>query len=152
MVLGMWHEEERIVELEEYVQGNGLVKHYDTIDWVIGSIFIPISLTILGLSFTEPIINLKSVLPVAILCSLSISILLIWLLLDNRFSFFCKQIYERLREIERKYGMNTHEKIHHEDNARCYKILRRAQNWIRIFAIMIFIAWVLRIAYFYING
>lgn len=141
----MWHtEEERSIALTEYAQGNELVKHYDTLDWIVGSIFIPISLGLLGLSYTDQAIK-QIPSSLIVLAIASISIYFIWLCLDNRYGYFCKIIYSRLREIERQYGMDLHQKIHRIDSAQPFRETRRASFWIKIIGIVLCVIWFVRI-------
>ncbi len=140
----VWHEEERQVAMIEYVQANELVRHYDTVDWIVGSIFIPISITLLGVSFTEPI--LEQGLGVALALSISsIGMYLVWLLLDWRYSFFCQVAYERIHKIEERFGMDTHRRINRKDREQSARSIRRAHFWIRLFFFVIFAVWIARI-------
>ena len=143
--MSVWHtEEEREIAFEEYRQGNELVRHYDTIDWVVGSIFIPISISLFGLSFTD--VALKHV-PTSIIALFvgSTAIFLLWLALDQRFGYFCKIAYKRLQALEREYGMDLHLMIDREDHQQSCRKAKRASFWIWVFFGLLLIAWALRI-------
>jgi hypothetical protein len=111
----MWYsEEERGIDLKEYICGIEIIKHYDTILWAMGSIFIPISLSLLGLSFTDPVVKLGKY-PLFLLAIGSWSLYLFWLFIERRFNFYMKTVFERLHYLERKYGMKTHREINCRD-------------------------------------
>lgn len=132
------------IALEEYVQGNELVRHYDAIDWVVGSIFIPLSLGLLGLSLTEPVLESDPWSSI-VLCITSLFIYGIWLCLDSRYSFYSQIVFHRLHELERKCGMDLHFRIHQVDSARRFRRIWRVRFWIRMFVIPLIIAWVIRV-------
>jgi len=141
-------EEEREIALAEYTQGNELTRHYDAVAWVVGSIFFPVSLGLLALSYTEPVIKYSpwSLFPLSIA---SISIYGIWLCLDTRYSFYCRIIFVRLHEIEKKYGMDIHFRIHRVDSARPWKGIRRARFWVRMVIVPLIAAWLIRILFWF---
>lgn len=141
--------EERKIALAEYIQGNELARHYDAVAWVVGSIFFPVSLGLLALSYTEPVLKYSpwSLFP---LCIASVSIFGIWLCLDTRYSFYCHIVFGRLQEIEKKYGMDIHFRIHRVDSARPWKVVRRARFWVRIMIVPLIASWLIRILLWFI--
>ena len=143
--MSVWHtEQEREIALEEYRQGNELVRHYDTIDWVVGSIFIPISMSLFGLSYTDIALRHAPTSIIALFVG-SIAIFLLWLMLDQRFGYYCQIAYKRLRALERDYGMDLHEKINREDHQQSCRSVKRASFWIWVFFVLLLSAWILRI-------
>ncbi len=129
--------------LVEYNQGNEMVRHFDKIEWTIGSIFIPVSFALLGVSFTEPVIQFSPT-SLIVLCVASFSLYGVFLGVDVRYSWFSSVAFERLRATEEELGIQLHTLIHNRDHQQPMRQVRtiRFLAWL-VFVFLVF-AWIVR--------
>ncbi len=92
---------DRDVLLCEYTQLNEEYKQRDTIVWVMGSIFIPAALAILG--YAVPLDTQKAALAIS-----SLAVFGIFRLLLERMRYFARVNEYRMKEIETVLGMKNH--------------------------------------------
>jgi hypothetical protein len=129
--------------ITEYIQGNEVVRHFDKIEWTIGSIFIPVSLGLLGLSFTDPVIKFSPS-SLIVLSLASFSLYLIFVSVDVRYSWFGSVAFERLRAIEKELGMDLHTSIHSRDHKQSMRLVRTIRFLIVLVFAFLILAWILR--------
>jgi len=86
------------VLLHEYRACHMNRDHYESVKWMIGSIFIAAIFTLLGLSFVEKI--RYSPIEVAFLVTLSFLLMIIWLFVNEHVRWYVKASLERSYEIE----------------------------------------------------
>lgn len=132
--------------ITEYVQGNEAVRHFDKIEWTIGSIFIPVSLGLLGLSFTDPVIR-YSPSSLIVLFLASISLYLIFLGVDVRYSWFGRIAFQRLRTLEKDLGMQLHTSIDDSDRSLSMRRARTVRFLIGLVLVFLIAAWIIRFVF-----
>lgn len=128
---------------------------YDTVRWVIGSILIGTSLTLIGISFIQQIIS--DVYIIILLASSSIILLVIWMLYVIHTERWIKRTFEQMRWIEKRvrelypkiHGntMSLHTSINDEAKKKeeeCYIRGVYLRNWLFL---ILFFAWVIRISF-----
>ena len=117
--------------------------HYESVKWMIGSIFIAASFTLLGISFVREVRNVE----VALLASFSLVSIFIWTCYSEHVRWFIKRSLDRIEEIEKElqslgYSIKLHSSI------RAKKQIRA--RWITVFLIItMFAAWICRMLLFY---
>lgn len=134
----------------EYELGNALARHYDTRSWTAATIFIPVSFSLIGVSFVSEEIAKKPIPALIVLAASSVLLYLLWLLIDWRYSQYCQTIFPRLHELEEKLSMYLHRGIHAQDQKLRKKkgrlfIFYRIRTWVRLMIFFLGILWGLRI-------
>ena len=118
--------------------------HYENVRWIMGSIFIVTSITLLGISFWKEIIN--NISEVSLLAIFSLSLMSIWMLYTLYLRLFIRESLCRMREIEKElrnigYDIKLHTSIH------AHRPCGRAR-WITCsLFIIVFIAWLFRLSF-----
>jgi hypothetical protein len=139
---------ERIeVLLAEYQASYMNRDHYDSVRWLIGSIFIAASFTLLGASFLDPVA--RDIRAVGFLGIISIVLMLLWVLYDHRVSPWirialrrCAEIEDELRKLGFEIGLHSsireYDKSHHRKSAGWY---------VAVLLILVCVAWIFRVAF-----
>ncbi|MEM3448093.1 MAG: hypothetical protein QXP38_04320 [Nitrososphaerota archaeon] len=120
------------VLLAEYQAAHMNRDHYDSMRWTIGSIFIASSLTLLGISFLEPVAHYH--LQVLAITSFSCALFFVWLAYSQHVEPWVKASLKRLYEIEEElkvlgFDMRLHHSIREKRQIR--------GRWIRNFLIIL---------------
>jgi hypothetical protein len=135
---------EEELALKEYDFGEKLRSDYFKHCWVATSILLPVCFTLVALSYTDGLLNLRwyELLPLALA---SIFLYIIWFWYDWRYSGYMKIIYQRLRELEKDHlsQMNLYSKIDAEDPAKCCK-WKSLGTLKRLIFILLVLVWGLR--------
>lgn len=139
--------ERREVLLQEYVQGNMMVRHNVKTCWTIFAIFFPLSFGLLGLSYTIREVTVGSLI---ILAAASIALYLVWILVDRRFTWYTRIHFKRIHEIEAILNMRLHREIDYRDKGRVQDPDRALpiRRFLYKSVIVLLILWILRIAIF----
>jgi len=129
----------------EYQEANALLRHYNSVEWMAGSIFFSAAFAILGLTWEVEESNLLVIFAVT-----SVGLFTFGFLVERRFGFYCDTILERIWELERQMGMNLHLSIKRKDREATLKspILHSLQKirYLTVFIMVVFILfWILRI-------
>ncbi|MCK5626840.1 hypothetical protein KAI23_02605 [Candidatus Bathyarchaeota archaeon] len=129
------------VLLAQYQACNTTRDHYDTIRWLIGSIFIGASLTIFGISFTTPL----GIYEILLIAGFSITLMVIWIFYDNHVQSWIKTSYNLAHEIEEELGylgLELHHRIRAKDDELCKTGKgKRIRNYLFY---LVVIAWIIR--------
>jgi hypothetical protein len=108
------------VWLAEYEACYSNRNHFESVYWLIASIFLVASFTSLGLSFQESIINNVSV--VLFLTFLSIFLFIVLMLYNFMVQRYVDISYERIHEIEKQLrGLKLDIQLHTIINTQCRK-------------------------------
>lgn len=140
-------EKERQIRLQEYIQANEMVRHYTGVCWTIFAIFFPVSIGLLGLSYT---IEETPIASTMILGIASITLYLIWAFIDWRYTWYNRIIFERIRELESMLNMKLHREIDKRDKNKVREPYKPPPTRIilRIFMFVILVGlWILRIKF-----
>ena len=133
---------------QEYQEGNRIAMAYLQMTWMAGSIFVSISFTIFGLSFSVASPNLRDL---GLMGFSSMLLYGMFLIYNWRYTKVTKLIFRKLQKFEGKHKMQMkfHTAIDQADK-RAKKICgvwykaSRLYFWIRLGFVFLLILWVLR--------
>lgn len=99
--------EKRIdILLNEYQELNNWYRHNNIMAWTMGTILIPLSLGIFA--YTIQNLSNRTIIDLILLTIASIGVLVIWVLMFERMSFYTKIRQGRIKYIEEVLGMENH--------------------------------------------
>lgn len=96
----------------EYEQANELLRHYHTLQWISGTVFISTAFVILGLTgeIREPLV-------LCFFAVVSFSLYTIWAIILRRYQDYVKIALERIGELEKLMCLDLHLRIKRQDEA-----------------------------------
>jgi len=132
------------VLLAQYQACNATRDHYDSVRWIMGSIFIGASLAALSMSFTDHITAVQ----VLFIAIFSIALLVIWIKYDDHVQPWIDTSLELAKKTENDLsdlGLNLrlHHLIRNEDEKQ-HKT-RKGRNIRRYLVLVVVIAWAVRL-------
>ena len=135
-------EEEKI----EYKEANALLRHYHTLQWVSGTVFIPAAFAILGLTW-----EVKECITLVFFAFLSIWLYAVWYVIQHRYQDFVDVAQKRIWELEKRACLHLHLQIKQKDIERMKEkpistTLRKMSNFsLYVMPISLVVLWVARI-------
>lgn len=131
--------EDRIL-FKELSLAESLRESYFKHSWVLTSILLPVAFGLVGLSFSEPLLNLDwfELLPLMLT---SVLLGCIWFRYVGRYAGYLQSIYNRFKDIEKDLGMNLHSRIDVDDPKKYHRLV-----WVNTAAIAsLVVVWGLRL-------
>ena len=129
----------------EYQEANALLRNYNSVSWIAGSIFFSAAFAIVGLTW-----EVRELLLLITFAITSMGLYMIGFLIGERLQFYVDRILERIWELERQMGLNLHLLIKRKDEEATLKSpilhsLGKLRYLKRLILLVLLLFWVLRI-------
>ena len=129
----------------EYEQANELLRHYHTLQWISGTVFISTAFAIIGLTW-----EVRELLALCLFATLSFSLYTIWAIIQGRYQDYVKIILDRIWKLERLMCLDLHLQIKRQDEVELQRnpirhSLKKVRNLIRyVMPSFLVLLWVLK--------